>query len=75
MNGDLDAALRARELMALNSLPTAEVEEQKRLIAQVQAGLDDVRSVEDLDALSDLLGRAKGLNDVVESRARRWDHR
>ena len=70
MNDDVNNALRLRDVVAMNTLPTGELAEQREVVDRVQARLANVRWVEELDELDADLAHAKALNASVEGQMR-----
>jgi hypothetical protein len=70
MNDDLERALSLRDVVAIKTLPVSELAEQRQIVEAVRLGLEDVRSVEELDALQAQVARAVELNASVEAQVR-----
>lgn len=70
MNDDIERALSLRDVVAITTLPVSELEEQRQIVEAVRRGLEDVRSVEELDALQARVGRAFELNASVDAQVR-----
>jgi hypothetical protein len=71
MSDSIARALRLRDVVALDGLPTAEVEEQRGLLERARERLRTARSVAEVDEAEAMVDRVAELNAFVDAQVRR----